>query len=219
MASTVGAVNPIRYRSYYYDTDTGFYYLQTRYYDPAIRRFINADGYINANGDILGFNMYAYCGNNPVNCADYNGKDAIYVVNKNYSNLLIQVTGHAILYIQDSNGNWYITQFTGTQKSNATVTIEPVVMENDYTLNDILNSKEIQGISYVRIRGNFDRSIAHASDIQENNPNYGGYNLLNNNCLDYVQEIIQRGDIKGTHMPNFVQNDTAIPIEYADRIC
>lgn len=40
--------------------------MQTRYYDPAIRRFINADGYVNANGDILGFNMYAYCGNNPV---------------------------------------------------------------------------------------------------------------------------------------------------------
>ena len=52
MASTVGAVNPLRYRSYYYDTDMGFYYLQTRYYDPAIRRFINADGYLNANGDI-----------------------------------------------------------------------------------------------------------------------------------------------------------------------
>jgi RHS repeat-associated protein len=62
----IGNLNPIRYRSYYYDTETGFYYLQSRYYDPAIRRFINADGYINANGDILGFNMYAYCGNNPV---------------------------------------------------------------------------------------------------------------------------------------------------------
>ena len=93
MASTVGAVNPIRYRSYYYDGETGFYYLQSRYYDPAIRRFINADGYINANGDIIGFNMYAYCGNNPVNCADYNGKDAIYVTDYNYSNFLIQATG------------------------------------------------------------------------------------------------------------------------------
>ena len=62
----IGNLNPIRYRSYYYDGETGFYYLQSRYYDPTIRRFINADGYLNANGDILGFNMYAYCGNNPV---------------------------------------------------------------------------------------------------------------------------------------------------------
>lgn len=77
MASTVGAVNPIRYRSYYYDGETGFYYLQTRYYDPAIRRFINVDGYLNANGDILGFNMYAYCGNNPVMYSDPTGTSAI----------------------------------------------------------------------------------------------------------------------------------------------
>ena len=74
LASTIGNINPIRYRSYYYDTETGFYYLQTRYYDPAIRRFINADGYVNANGDILGFNMYAYCGNNPVMYVDYTGE-------------------------------------------------------------------------------------------------------------------------------------------------
>ena len=69
----IGNLNPIRYRSYYYDTETGFYYLHSRYYDPAIRRFINADGYLNANGDILGFNMYAYCGNNPVMNVDYSG--------------------------------------------------------------------------------------------------------------------------------------------------
>ena len=41
--NSIGTINPIRYRSYYYDTDTGFYYLQTRYYDPAIRRFINVE--------------------------------------------------------------------------------------------------------------------------------------------------------------------------------
>ena len=72
----VGLYNPIRYRGYYYDTDTGFYYLQSRYYDPAIKRFINADGYINANGDILGFNMYAYCGNDPINHIDKTGTNS-----------------------------------------------------------------------------------------------------------------------------------------------
>ena len=72
-ADTLGVNNPIRYRGYYQDFETGFYYLQSRYYDPAIRRFINADGYINANGDILGYNMYAYCGNNPVNRNDDGG--------------------------------------------------------------------------------------------------------------------------------------------------
>ena len=62
--------NPFRYRGYYYDTETGFYYLQSRYYNPQWGRFLNADGYVNANGDLIGFNMYAYCSNNPVMSID-----------------------------------------------------------------------------------------------------------------------------------------------------
>ena len=58
---------PLRYRGYYYDSETGFYYLQSRYYDPANRRFINADSYISTNSiDMISYNMFAYCGNNPV---------------------------------------------------------------------------------------------------------------------------------------------------------
>ena len=58
--------NPFTYRGYYYDYDLGLYYLQSRYYDSNTGRFISADSYVNANGDIAGFNMYAYCSNNPV---------------------------------------------------------------------------------------------------------------------------------------------------------
>ena len=76
-ASTIGTVNPIRYRGYYFDTDTEFYYLNSRYYDPEIRRFINADTYVNVNGDFIGFNMYAYCLNNPVMYTDYTGESAV----------------------------------------------------------------------------------------------------------------------------------------------
>ena len=72
--------NPFRYRGYYYDTDTGLYYLQSRYYNPATGRFINADGYVNANGDLIGFNMYAYCSNNPIMCVDPTGKSWLDVI-------------------------------------------------------------------------------------------------------------------------------------------
>jgi len=56
----VGLYNPIRYRGYYYDTETGFYYLQSRYYDPVIKRFINADdaNLLGANGDFTSLNLY-----------------------------------------------------------------------------------------------------------------------------------------------------------------
>ena len=73
-ANTLGVDNPIRYRSYYYDFETGFYYLNSRYYDPAVKRFINADGSISGvGGDFLGYNQYAYCFNNPINLSDYTG--------------------------------------------------------------------------------------------------------------------------------------------------
>ncbi len=66
LADTIGQKNPFRYRSYYYDSETGWYYLNSRYYDPEVGRFINADGIIGANGGLQGYNLFAYCNNNPV---------------------------------------------------------------------------------------------------------------------------------------------------------
>ena len=74
-SGSMASTNPLRYRGYYRDSETGFYYLQSRYYDPANRRFINADRYVNANGDLIGFNMYAYCSNNPVMFTDPSGEN------------------------------------------------------------------------------------------------------------------------------------------------
>jgi RHS repeat-associated protein len=65
--------NPLRYRGYYYDSETGFYYLQSRYYDPATRRFINADSYASTGQGFVGTNMFAYCNNNPAIFVDNGG--------------------------------------------------------------------------------------------------------------------------------------------------
>ena len=67
--------NPIRYRGYYYDTETRLYYLKSRYYDPAVKRFINGDKLL-CTTEQLGFNLYAYCYNNPVINIDPSGKCA-----------------------------------------------------------------------------------------------------------------------------------------------
>ena len=70
-------LNPIRYRGYYWDAETGYYWLKTRYYNPEWRRFINADSYFIAGEDkINATNMYAYCGGNPVRYYDPTGMDA-----------------------------------------------------------------------------------------------------------------------------------------------
>ena len=70
MATTLGVANPFRYRGYYYDTESGFYYLQSRYYDPEVGRFLNADSYVQTGQGLTGLNMYLYCGNNPVTNQD-----------------------------------------------------------------------------------------------------------------------------------------------------
>ena len=69
----IGNLNPFRYRGYYLDTETGLYYLMSRYYDPVTHRFVNADGYFQSGGDVLDSNMSAYCRNNPINHADPTG--------------------------------------------------------------------------------------------------------------------------------------------------
>ena len=74
--TSIALRNPLRYRGYYYDSDTGYYYLKSRYYDPQIGRFINADGYASTGQGFIGHNMFAYCLNNPILCADESGNAA-----------------------------------------------------------------------------------------------------------------------------------------------
>ena len=54
-AASIGQINPIRYRGYYYDTETGFYYLQSRYYDPTVRRFLNVDSQLAGTAQVQGY--------------------------------------------------------------------------------------------------------------------------------------------------------------------
>ena len=77
-SGSIASINPIRYRGYYYDSETGLYYLGSRYYDPLVRRFINADGatFVTVNPYSDGLtdkNYFAYCNNAPVNSSDDGG--------------------------------------------------------------------------------------------------------------------------------------------------
>ena len=67
---TLAEKNPLRYRGYYYDSESSLYYLQSRYYDPATRRFVNADAFASTGQGLLGCNMFAYCNNDPGNSID-----------------------------------------------------------------------------------------------------------------------------------------------------
>ena len=72
-ASQIGNLNPFRYRGYYYDVETGFYYLNSRYYDPTVKRFLNGDSVFDAGAGAVAYNLFAYCANNPVRYEDAGG--------------------------------------------------------------------------------------------------------------------------------------------------
>jgi RHS repeat-associated protein len=89
-AAHIANVNPVRYRGYFFDTETGYYYLQTRYYDPAIGRFLNADRIdivVESVGDVMGANIFAYCNNNPIALTDPTGEYATKVSDKGISHI------------------------------------------------------------------------------------------------------------------------------------
>ena len=75
ISGDAGALNPFRYRGYTYDEETGLYYLRSRYYNPKLSRFINADDVeaLGADGDINGYQLFNYCMNDPVNRRDEAG--------------------------------------------------------------------------------------------------------------------------------------------------
>lgn len=75
--NNIGFINPFRYRSYYYDVETELYYLNSRYYNPEWKRFINADGILGANKDAIIYNLYVYVSNNPIFTRDINGEFAV----------------------------------------------------------------------------------------------------------------------------------------------
>ena len=113
LSSTLGTHNPLRYRGYVYDQETGLYYLQSRYYNPELGRFICADSLVSTGQGILGNNMFAYCLNNPVNLVDYDGKEPITI------SVSVVVLGVVVLVLVVDLGaqaissflNWLSTQW------------------------------------------------------------------------------------------------------------
>ena len=82
-AAGIMGLNNYTYRGYFYDTETGLYYLQSRYYDPEVGRFINLDETniaVSTTGEVFGASLFTYCCNNPINFVDYNGKIANTVI-------------------------------------------------------------------------------------------------------------------------------------------
>ena len=128
-------VNPLRYRGYYYDSETGFYYLQSRYYDPENHRFINADSFASTGQGIVGTNMFAYVNSDPVNCIDADGKTIEYITSRYEKTLPVDSTTSATVTLE------FVVKIPAFD--NVTVTIGKGTAIESISLN-----AEIQGLAF-----------------------------------------------------------------------
>ena len=109
----VAFINPIRYRGYYFDSETGLYYINSRYYDPAVGRFINEDSQLNTVEGIIGYNLFSYCGNNPVNRSDARGNSWWGDFKKSAGELWDDVTD-TVSSVRNSSKKWVSNAWNST---------------------------------------------------------------------------------------------------------
>ena len=121
-ASHHANLNPFRYRGYYYDSELGMYYLQSRYYDPVIGRFINADSVVsNVGGNIIGCNTFAYCFNSPIALTDSSGNwptinDVVNGIKTGAKWILNNIIDPVVKGAQDTLSNIDVTTSPGLTK-------------------------------------------------------------------------------------------------------
>ena len=113
----IAAINPFRYRSYYYDEEIALYYLQSRYYDASIGRFVNGDNaqaILSEGLSCTGYNIFAYCQNTPINGSDIDGQAFVQIFAKIilgiilgvYSQLVFDILDYLVNLISDSNAKF-----------------------------------------------------------------------------------------------------------------
>ena len=220
----LGTLNPFRYRGYYYDTETGLYYLQTRYYDPEIGRFITIDDVAYLAPDTVGgLNLYAYCNNNPVMCVDPKGTAADDFPTTGWNTAVLvtyfkmgeglPIVGHTQLFFYNtSTGEWYSTQFGSTAGEGATIRekINSAAIIEGHTSPPIYANGDYISIirNYVVLEGDFAASVKSAKDYYEGDEKIGKYNFFFNNCAHYTRTILAAANTDNTSENNTSKNNT-----------
>ena len=204
MASTLGTLNPFRYRSYVYDEETGLYYLRSRYYRPEQCRFLNADS-------LLTPNLFCHCNNNPIIAVDPDGHDAFWITDST----AVFSAGHTSLLLYDPNdSSWYYFYWgsrTYTVSSTAAVKVAKVNIEvingtylNLDSLNDALIDIEGKRGNYdsaFYFPGNFSASLAYARQLENdfneikdviNKSNEEAYHIIARNCMQVSADVMRQ---------------------------
>ena len=138
----IGQKNPFLYRGYYYDSETWLYYLNSRYYDPQTGRFLNSDEQLGLNQDLLSYNLFAYCGNNPINRLDPSG--LLWGEIKNFFNKAANAVVSTVQNIAHTVSSWASSAWTTTSS----------------WLNSIFDSASVDAGSYSNIQNYHKKEIS-----------------------------------------------------------
>ena len=203
-------INPFLYRGYYYDWEIGMYYLQSRYYDPNLGRFLNGDDteFLGGNNKVLSWNLFAYCENDSIGQYDPLGTDAYWITDSK----TLAGAGHSSLLICVNN-SWYYFYFGAKKFLKPVNGPSKVIFEKisgflqrgriDY---DKLNNKLMGGIApftgdkkyegkgynkSFRIKGNFNSAYNYI----KNSVKYKKYNIAKENCAWMCIEVLKVGGI------------------------
>ena len=210
MASTLGTVQPFRYRGYVYDEETEVYYLRTRYYTAYWGRFFNIDNALCGIKRPLANNMLSYCHNTPVNTADDNGMDAYWLTDVDS----VAGAGHTSLLVEDeASGQWYYFYWgsanhtaSGAAEVLVVAIMPPMNSEGNLdltSLNSALNTTPLSASnptmpiyagSYevaTLLTGDYSETVDSMRAIQNGKTVNGReYNLLTTNCMQVSAKVL-----------------------------
>ncbi|MBQ7907587.1 MAG: RHS repeat-associated core domain-containing protein, partial [Clostridia bacterium] len=182
-------INPFRYRGYYQDEETGFYYLNSRYYDPQVKRFLNADdpSYLGANGDLQAYNLYAYCSNNPVMGYDPLGRWTISFA-LSFSITFFDVFGISIsaFVTLDEEGNVALQTSYADITQNGGVGLPAVNFSSNIFVTKEKNYRKLegQGISISGGYENFGGELLFSTDESFSGIGFTLFNFFGDSLFD-----------------------------------
>ncbi|MEG0772707.1 RHS repeat-associated core domain-containing protein [Clostridium sp.] len=188
LKDSVGVKNPYRYRGYRYDTETGLYYLQSRYYNPEWGRFINADALIGQTGELLGHNMFAYTKNNPVNFKDDSGfvsshvsydiGEGTYESKSNSHNLIDKITK----LLGTDKGN----VLSGIADSGIAQTLDKIVSKITKPIDYLFSTPKIATFSNITGKIGILNAISFGSNVRDNVLHYNTWDAAGRTVVDGV---------------------------------
>ena len=216
MQFTLGLDNPLRYRGYVYDRETGLYYLESRYYNPTIGRFINADSIIGTGNNLAGNNLFVYCNNNPVTRCDPDGHWSWSKKDRAILGTALVIAGIAILLAAPTGGSSLAFGAVAISASTAVATGGNLAITGTIIVGDVIAASLIEASSKPTSRNQMQKQVESGRAPKEVDRVDGPHTNVNNsqNHIHFKDGTAINQDGSRSHEGNGIPNITKIILEW-----